>query len=62
VIALSLGSCEQHTKMARYRDAQAGWTISYPASMHLAQIDASHYPPGAVAKFPRHERRFWPEG
>ena len=44
VIGLGLGSCEQHTKMARYRDAQAGWTISYPASMHLAQIDAYEAP------------------
>jgi hypothetical protein len=42
VLAIALGafvSCEDETKMAKYRDGRAGWTISYPASMRRSPID-----------------------
>lgn len=39
MIALSLGSCGRHEKTATYRDAQYGWTVSYPASMKRHVVD-----------------------
>jgi hypothetical protein len=42
VLAIALGaflSCGEETKMAKYRDGRAGWTISYPASMHRSPIE-----------------------
>ena len=32
-VALGLASCGHHTALAKYREPQDGWTVSYPASM-----------------------------
>jgi hypothetical protein len=32
-VVLGLASCGHHTALAKYREPQDGWTVSYPASM-----------------------------
>jgi len=33
MIAVTLGACGEHEKLARYREPRDGWTVSYPVSM-----------------------------
>ena len=35
---LGLASCGHHTALAKYREPQDGWTVSYPASMSSQAI------------------------
>jgi hypothetical protein len=37
-VVLGLASCGHHTRLAKYREPQDGWTVSYPASMSAHAI------------------------